>query len=262
MPLKHRLKIILLILLWLVIVVKTPAAIYLPLTLFGIYVLYIVWPRFDLTPSVSLKDKERTIALTFDDGPTPGFTDKILDILKTTSATATFFMLGQKIEKNSELAKKVLLSGNEIGGHTYAHKKLHFLNYEEIDNEISKTQELIKAIYAATGNKENFKNIFRAPHGFKSFTLKKYLRDKGIALIPWTKGVWDTALPGEHHIYKEATRSPSNVEILLLHDGHEPADDVLAALPKIIDFYKNNGYKFVKVSELIKGEHNVGGYPK
>jgi len=267
MPLIHRIKVLSLILLWLIIVVNTSIMIWLPVTLFGLWVLYAVYPRFDLTPSISLKSTCKLIALTFDDGPTPGFTDKILEILKAASIPATFFMIGSKIEQAPELARIVVSSGNEIGVHTYTHKKLHLADRKKIDSEISRTREIIRSIYKSLNMEKDLRDIFRAPHGFKSLTLKKYLREKGIALIPWTKGVWDTDAPGTKQILERATQNPSVVEVLLLHDGkgmstnitEAQKNGVIDALPKIIDFYKNNGYTFIRVSELVKGDDNTVG---
>jgi peptidoglycan/xylan/chitin deacetylase (PgdA/CDA1 family) len=274
MPIYKKLEISFYILLWVILTVASVWCFYFlgldlylsilfgffPWTLLGVYLIYLFYPGFDPFPSVKYDNSKKLVSLTFDDGPTPGFTDRILDILKQTSTTATFFMVGSKIEKNPNLALKVITLGHEAGIHTYDHKKLHFCNYEEIEDQSRKTWSLIESIYRKANIKKPCKIMFRSPHGFKNFSLKRYLNKNNIALIPWTRGVWDTDSPGCEWIFNKATKKPKNNEILLLHDGmgikndifEEQINGVLQALPKIIDFYRNKGYRFVKVSDFIR----------
>ena len=274
MPLKIKIKVLGLISTWLILCVLTYyllnwlglttfnniAISFIPYTIIGLYSLYKFYPKFDVSPDIAFNKKERTVAITFDDGPTKGFTDKILEILKEKSVPATFFVLEPKAKKNIPLLEKAILQNCEIGAHTKSHKKLHNSCYNEIVSEVAPCIELIENLYLKLNKKNDFKKILRTPHGFKNIWLKIYTKKSSIKLIPWTRGVWDTDAPGSTWIEQKAIISPRKNEILLLHDGlglkdevsPEQQEGVLKALPKIIDFYRTNGYTFVKVSKFIK----------
>ncbi len=262
MPLKVQIKVFIYILLSLLFF----ALVYFETGVFGVlicvlislYYLYKIYPKFDISPDISFKGKHLKVALTFDDGPTKGFTEEILKILKNNSVKATFFVLGKKAQQNTDILHLALAQDCELGAHTMSHIKLHNAPYTKISQEIGQTIELLQKIHSSS--KKPFKKIFRAPHGFKNFALKRYLRANSIKLIPWTRGVWDTDAPGSKWIEKMATKKPNDNEIILLHDGLGNNDSVsaaqkigvLEALPKIIAFYKDKGYTFVNVSEFLK----------
>jgi peptidoglycan/xylan/chitin deacetylase (PgdA/CDA1 family) len=224
----------------------------------GVWYLYLISPAFDFSPDLVLRDREKTVALTFDDGPTPGFTDGVLDILHTFGVKATFFVIGKKLDtQGCLLVKRMLREGHEVGGHTVHHRKLHLLSLSEIEKEIAPVTKMVNGLYEETGV-QNVK-LFRAPHGFKSSRLKRYLKRSGLRLVPWTRGVWDTALPGSPWIFKHATESPKPNEIVLLHDGlgmvnpgEKQKNDLVEALPQVIRFYREAGYEFVPVSKFVK----------
>jgi peptidoglycan-N-acetylglucosamine deacetylase len=225
----------------------------------GIYFLYKIYPKFDLSPDIRFDNSKKLISLTFDDGPSKVFTENILSILKDKNITGSFFVLGNKAVSNVDIIKKAILQNCEIGAHTINHKKLHNASASELTIEIEPVIKLIENSYSELGKPSEFKKMFRAPHGFKNVTLKRYLKSNSIKLIPWTRGIWDTDAPGSKFLIEKATSKPRNNEIILLHDGlglneasKEQMEGVLEALPKIIDFYKSNGYTFVKVSEFIK----------
>jgi peptidoglycan/xylan/chitin deacetylase (PgdA/CDA1 family) len=168
-------------------------------------------------------------------------------------------VLGNKAASNKDVIKKIILQGCEVGAHTVSHKKLHNSSSAKIALELEPIMQLLENIYSELGRAQDFKRMFRSPHGFKNIALKKYLRSNSIKLIPWTRGIWDTDAPGSAWLVEKATVKPRRNEILLLHDGlglddagNEQKNGVLEALPKIIDFYKANGYTFVKVSDFIK----------
>jgi len=231
-----------------------------PYTLIGIWIVYLFYPKFDPSCCIKCYDSKKLIALTFDDGPTMGFTEDILGILKDNSVKATFFMIGEKIEKNRSIALRVLKDGHDIGAHTYTHKKLHLSGSGQIAKEINSTVLMIKELYKEAGIETSYRPIFRSPHGFKNIRLNIYLKKHGLYLIPWTRGVWDTSSPGSEWIIEKAIKKPRNNEIILLHDGkgvNQSVSDsqrtgLLQALPKVIDFYKNKGYTFIKVFDFIR----------
>ena len=109
------------------------------------------------------------VALTFDDGPTPEFTDEILRILKEQDVKATFFLIGGELEKHLDEGKKIVAAGHEIGNHSFSHVRMIFVTPSFVKEEIEKTDDLIRA---AGYNKPTF---FRPPYGKKLFALPFYL---------------------------------------------------------------------------------------
>lgn len=261
MPLSVKIKVFLYLCLWSLVTILIYSAFgiwwVLPYLAVSIYFLYKIYPKFDFYPDIRFSGKQKLIALTFDDGPTKGFTEKILKILKDNSVTATFFVIGNKAQKNKDILKQILSQGCELGAHTLNHTKLHNASYSKIGEEISPVISLLEDVHSGSGKK--FLKIFRSPHGFKNIALKRYLKANSIKLVPWTRGVWDTDAPGSNWIFQMATKNPKNNEIILLHDGLGLEDvaegqknGVLEALPRIIDFYKGQGYSFVKASDYLK----------
>ena len=274
MPILQKIKIGFYILIWMLVSCLTSYVLYsmefslllsvligfTPYTLIGIWIIYLFYPKFDPSCCIKCYNSKKLVALTFDDGPTAGFTEEVLKILKDSSVKATFFMIGEKIENNRSLALKVLNDGHDVGAHTYTHKKLHLSGKGQIDQEVGKAASLISSLYQEAGREKSYRPIFRSPHGFKNISLNIYLKKHGLYLIPWTRGVWDTSSPGSEWIIEKATNKLRNNEIILLHDGKGLSSSVsdlqktglLQALPKVIDFYKNKGYTFIKVFDFIR----------
>ena len=113
---------------------------------------------------------EKVVALTFDDGPSPKWTPQILDVLKEGQAKATFFMLGEHVEKYPEVARRVASEGHEIGNHTYDHHTLIYYKAPELEKEINDAQA---AIFKATGLTTKY---FRPPKAWLTENEKKILR--------------------------------------------------------------------------------------
>lgn len=227
------------------------------LLILGVYFLFTYYPRFDFSKDYKIKEKE--ILLSFDDGISANCTDKILNILKKYKIQAVFFSIGKKLEKNINLAERLINDGHVLANHTYSHKKLHKASMKEIDTEILRTQNILKIIYSKSNKKVPL--IFRAPHGFKSLKLKKYLKKNNYKLIAWTKGVWDTAEISPEWIYRHSIKHNKKGQILLLHDGlglnncsKKQKNDLLEALPLIIETYLSDSYKFVSVFDILKKE--------
>ena len=193
-----------------------------------------------------LPDGDRQVALTFDDGPNPVATPRILDTLRTENVTATFFLLGRHVECWPELAKRIAADGHALGNHGYYHRKLHFRgpSYVREDLELG-----TKAIAEATGRQPRF---FRAPHGYRNPWVSPIARRLGQRTIGWTLGVWDSDRPGADVIVRRAVDGCRPGTILLLHDGdgYDPGGDRMQtaeAIPHIIRELRGKGYRFVSL---------------
>lgn len=185
------------------------------------------------------------IALTFDDGPHPVYTDEILSLLKEYGVPATFFVVGSNAERYPDIIKRIVENGNEIGNHTYGHKNLKKLNYSSMYSELSKTD---KIIYESC---ERYPKLIRPPEGKYDSTLTKIAEKLDYSIILWSVDTKDWAHTPVDKIYKTVMDDVESGDIILFHDFISGKSPTLEALKKIIPELLNKGYKFVTVSELI-----------
>lgn len=198
------------------------------------------------------------IALTFDDGPDPTWTPKILDILEAKRAPATFFVVGENAISQPSLLNRIVAGGSELGNHSYTHPNMAHVSQTGIDLELNANQRLIQAY---TGRSMR---LFRAPYfGDAEPTTTDELIP---ALIAQENGYLNVGLhvdpndwqrPGTDAIVQQvmaqvAAATPQDSrQIVLLHDGGGDRSQTVAALPAIIDGLRARGYTLVPVSELI-----------
>lgn len=186
----------------------------------------------------------RHVALTFDDGPNPVATPRILDTLATEKVPATFFLLGKHVDRWPDLARRVAAEGHGVGNHGYHHRKLHLRGpaYVRLDLELGSD-----SIVRASGASPRF---FRAPHGFRSPWTTGIARELGQRTVGWTLGVWDSSKPGADAIARRSVDGCRPGTILLLHDGDGYDADgdrtqTADALPVIIHDLRSRGFEFV-----------------
>ena len=183
----------------------------------------------------------REIALTFDDGPNGDTTLRLLDILDEEDVKAAFFLVGQQVESQPEIAREIVRRGHVIGNHGYSHRTLPFLSPRGVDEEIGRAQQVISKV---TGTEPT---LFRPSHGFKSLFLSRSLNRWGLTPVRWTVGVWDTDRPGTDTIIRRAIGRLRGRGILLLHDGggEKPGTDraeSIAAVRPIIREMRSRGF--------------------
>lgn len=191
-----------------------------------------------------LSRDSRAVSLTFDDGPNPDATPRILDALATHGVKATFFVLGAHAERWPDLVRRAVDEGHQIGNHGYFHQKLHWKSpaYVKRDIELGK-----RAIERAAGETPH---LFRAPHGFRSPWVNAIARTLGERIIGWSLGVWDSDCPGVDAIVERTVRGTKPGSIILLHDGdgynmHGDRRQTAEAVPGIITRLRDRGFDFV-----------------
>ncbi|OBP14748.1 hypothetical protein A5320_13570 [Rheinheimera sp. SA_1] len=190
---------------------------------------------------------EPLIALTFDDGPTPGKTEQILQILAAENIPATFFLTGSELEAHPHLLTQILAAGHQVGNHSYSHQRMLFKTPGFIAREIETTDALLKA----GGAPEPY--YFRPPYGKKLFLLPRYLaKHQRIAVT------WDVApenfpqLTQDPKLLAEYTVTHARAgSIILLHVMYDSRAATLQAVPAIIQGLKARGFRFVTVAELL-----------
>ncbi|WP_353226443.1 glycosyltransferase [Novosphingobium sp.] len=202
-------------------------------------------------------DKPKLIALTFDDGPDPRYTPQILSVLERYHAPATFFVIGENGVQNRRLLQRIIAGGSEIGNHTYTHPNLADVSDTGARLELNATQRLIEAY---TGRSTR---LFRAPYfGDAEPTTPDEL---GPALIAQQQGYTIVGLHGDpgdwqkrgaDDIYRrtidaiEQATPDRTVNVVLLHDGGGDRSQTVAALPRIIEKLRADGYTLVPASRL------------
>jgi peptidoglycan-N-acetylglucosamine deacetylase len=183
------------------------------------------------------------IAMTFDDGPSPETTPRLLDILKQRNIKATFFMIGQNAERNPEIVKRILADGHEIGNHSWTHPQLAKLPDDRVTEEITKTQN---AITNASGYTPK---LLRPPYGSITGRQKEWIENQfGLSVILWSVDPFDWKRPGASVIQQRILAGARPGAIILSHDIHKQTVD---AMPATLDALAAKGFKFVTVSQLI-----------
>jgi peptidoglycan-N-acetylglucosamine deacetylase len=180
----------------------------------------------------------KKVALTFDDGPDPRVTTKILATLKKYDAQATFFMLGSRVEYYPEIAKDVINAGHELGNHTWTHPNLTNASIKKINSEITRTSAIIEKV---TGTKAD---IFRPPYGAINKTVRQ---QTDLPVILWDVDTLDWKHRNANQLLAHVKKSTRDGSIILMHDIHQSTADGLEAVLAYLD---GEGYTFVTVSEL------------
>jgi len=181
------------------------------------------------------------IALTFDDGPHPDFTPKLVKILKDANVPATFFMIGHMAESYPAMVKLAASNGFEIANHTYSHVTLTKLTDAQADTEYRSTNDLLKKL---TGKTPRY---CRPPGGDYDFNVLEAAYGEGLTTVLWTDDPGDYANPGDKVLLESETAKVSAGGIVLLHDGSQDTIDTLASF---IASCKRRGYRFVTLDEL------------
>ncbi len=192
----------------------------------------------------------KTIALTFDDGPDPVWTPRVLDVLKENDAHGTFFVVGSEVARHPDLAKRVTDNGNELGLHTFTHPNLQLLAPWRRTLELSQTQV---AIARATGVHTN---LARFPYSSKNaaiddenWKLIKNAGRQGYLVVVNDTDSQDWQRPGVEQIIKNATPAGESSAVILFHDAGGDRQQTVDALRKFIPMMKARGYQFTTVTE-------------
>lgn len=189
--------------------------------------------------SASVTEEAPEIAITFDDGPSGTYTPKLLDGLKERGVKATFFLIGQNVDKYPEIVKRMDEEGHLIGNHTYHHVEITKVSDEEAYKEIVSTNE---AIYRVTGKETEY---MRPPFGAWQRELEMEL---DVLPVMWTIDPLDWTTENTDEIVNKVVTEAEENDIILLHDCYQSSVD--AAL-RIIDLLQKEGFEFVTVDELL-----------
>ena len=191
------------------------------------------------------KNGRARVALTFDDGPHPRYTSKILDILKEYGVVATFFVVGINAETYPDLIRRANEEGHEIGNHTYNHYHVAKLSDQALREDIEACGNAIEKI---TGKPPK---LFRPPEGVCSDAVKSYCDHEEMTIVMWSVDTRDWAHTPVNEIYQNVRKNTRNGSIILMHDFIGKNSPTPEALRQVIPMLLELGYEFVTVSQLL-----------
>ena len=177
----------------------------------------------------------RELAITLDDGPDPRITPRVLDLLAERRAKATFFCIGERVQRHAELAREMVRRGHSVENHSQRH--LNYFSLLGPRGLVAEIQRAQDTIGITTGQHPLF---FRAPAGLRSPFLDPVLSRLGLRLASWTRRGFDTVSASAEAVFGKLTRDLGAGDILLLHDGHAALTGrgvpvILEVLPRLLD---------------------------
>ena len=191
----------------------------------------------------SVKTSQPYIAMTFDDGPHPRNTPRVLDMLRKRNIKATFYVVGQNVGQYPHIVRRIVSEGHEIGNHSWSHANLSKMSDAGVRKELGKTRD---AIVAACGVKPR---TLRPPYGALRTSQRAWVhREFGYPTILWDVDPMDWKRPGPSVVTSRIVSNTRNGSIVLAHDLHKSTVD---AMPTTLDGLLRRGFHFVTVSQLL-----------
>lgn len=187
----------------------------------------------------------KIVALSFDDGPTPEGVDAVLPELESRGITATFFLIGNRMEKFPGQAERLLAAGHELGNHTYSHQRNLGRSQAIYASEIARADALLKRAGSDT-------KLFRPPFGKRLIGLPLEVERAGYRTITWDVEDQPEKFSEPHGLAKDILGRVRPGSIILMHPMYRHNQVARDALPIVLDSLQSQGYEVVTVSELLK----------
>ena len=192
------------------------------------------------------------IALTFDDGPDPQNTPHILEVLARYHAKATFFVVGEWVDKHPNYVYDAVQAGHEIASHSYTHRNVAGKSDDQFRQEIQRTED---SVFKAAGVRPN---CFRPPYGRVNSRMLNILAAKEYTVVLWSLDSLDWKLGSAFQIASLVIRDAKPGDIVLMHDGGGPRPHTIKALDTILKQLSAKGFTFVTLDELFRAEAEAG----
>ena len=176
--------------------------------------------------------REKVLYLTFDDGPIPDVTPKVLDILARYNAPATFFSIGDNVRKHPDIFRQIQTAGHRIGNHSFHHYNSWKVTATDYIHDVEFATSVIDS------------DLFRPPYGKLTPRTLWYLRKK-FRIVMWDviSCDFDTKVSAEQ-VYQNVIENVGPGSVVVFHDSLKAAPSMLVALPKVLDYFKKEGYVF------------------
>jgi len=202
--------------------------------------------------------KDKTLYLTFDDGPTPKITEWTLKTLKAHNAKATFFCIGNNVENHPSIFESILKEGHAIGNHTHNHLKgwkthteTYLHNVEEAQRIIDLSLSEFKRKNNETHNCHKDEKIFRPPFGKIKNSQGKALIELGYKIIMWSIIAYDwDCKTSKEQCLKNIVDNVSNGDVIVFHDSEKASRNMMYALPKVLEHFCKKGYQFKAIETV------------
>ena len=185
-----------------------------------------------------------TVYLTFDDGPSPHTTERLLELLSEEQVSATFFLIGSHAGRHPELVERIAAHGHAIGSHSLSHKLMPFLSLREIESEIHRANLIFDDLLGYTPR------LFRPPYGLLDQRAAQYLGELGMKIVYLGSVPEDWAKIGPERVTRKVLRKLTDGTIVVLHEQSRIADQTLAATRQIIRAGKQQGFTFKALTTL------------
>ncbi|MEN3940747.1 polysaccharide deacetylase family protein [Prosthecobacter sp. SYSU 5D2] len=189
---------------------------------------------------------EKVVAMTFDDGPHPSLTPKLLDILKERNIKCTFFVIGKQVKMYPAIIKRMIAEGHEVANHTWTHASLTSRSDAQIRSELQQSEDALVSV-------ANYRpQLIRPPYGAINTRIKQLMFSEfGYSTIMWSVDPQDWRRPGVSVVTSRLVNGAHPGAIMLAHDIHPPT---IQAMPGMFDQLLAKGYQFVTVSQLLNME--------
>lgn len=194
---------------------------------------------------------DKWIALTFDDGPYPPYTDRLLDVLQAKGIHATFFLVAEQAQQYPELVRRMTAEGHTVGLHAFRHRDFLKLTEEEKRKDLEQGKNLLRDI---TGKNPVY---WRPPHGFRDFSVMETAAAQNLAVVNWSVIPRDWTGIDSQEIYRRVMDKADDGAIVLLHDGDSPGykasrQATVDAVDPLIDSLREKGYHLVSLEEYVQ----------
>lgn len=188
--------------------------------------------------------KEKIMYLTFDDGPTPEITEWVLETLQQYNAKATFFCIGNNVEKHPEIFRKVIDNGHSVGNHTHNHIKGWKTKTEDYVANVLKAEQVMSLEFKIQNSK-----LFRPPYGQIKNKQGKQLKNLGYKIIMWDviSFDWQASISSEKCLNNVLSKA-GNGSIVVFHDSIKASKHLQYALPKVLDVFSKKGFVFKAIN--------------
>lgn len=180
----------------------------------------------------NIRGEDRVLHLTFDDGPTPDITGQVLDILATANARATFFCIGRNAERHPEILRRIIDAGHAVGNHTYSHLKGWYTPNREYYEDIELASQFVPS------------QLYRPAYGMITPMQIRYLKQH-FRIVLWDVMSYDFD-PGvsKEKCLLNVTANAGPGSVIVFHDSVKASASMLYALPRVLDFFGEKGYRF------------------
>ena len=200
---------------------------------------------------------DKWIALTFDDGPYPPYTDRLLDVLKAKRVHATFFLVAEQAQQYPELVQRMTAEGHTVGLHAFRHRDFLKLTEEEKRKDLEQGKNLLRDI---TGKNPVY---WRPPHGFRDFSVMETAAAQNLTVVNWSVIPRDWTGIDSQEIFRRVMDKADDGAIVLLHDGDSPGykasrQATVDAVAPLIDSLREKGYHLVSLEEYVQAEKRPG----